>query len=300
MKKVMVTGGLGFIGFHLCQRLLEEGIEVIAIDEMPVDRCHEQEEMQMRLGRNALFQLIENKLEDIDLSNILRNIDVVFHLAAQTKYDGKWPRLAEMIENNVKVTTKLIEACSNKTRIIFASTIEVYGERPGSITERTPTNPTSPYGITKLASEIILEKEAKKKEINYIILRLPTVYGPWQRSDMTFQKLLLGEEVDTVSVDRSILDVVYVDDVIDAFILSATSTLENEIIQISSGQSNEWYTAIEEIIGKTNRFTVKKVKATLSSEKANLMLGFQAKTTLKQGVAKQRQHMKQWHKQLGE
>ncbi|WP_088103545.1 NAD-dependent epimerase/dehydratase family protein [Halalkalibacter urbisdiaboli] len=297
MKKVVVTGGMGFIGFHLCKRLLEEGIEVIAIDEMPSERREQQEEMHLRIGRNALFQLINKKIEDVDnLHAMLSDVDVVFHLAAKTKYDSKWTRLAEVIEQNVKVTQTLLNACHAKTRFIYASTIEVYGARPGLISERTPTNPTSPYGITKLASESII-KEKNNKKVPYMILRLPTVYGPWQRDDMTYQRIMEGVEKELITYDRTTLDLVYVEDVVDAFILAATTDKKNEIIQIASGDSEAWFKAVNKL--GCHKFEKREPAATLSTEKAASVLGFKTKTTIDEGLAKQRQHMTQWQKQQG-
>lgn len=295
MKKALVTGGLGFIGFHLCQRLILEGIEVIAVDEMPVRRKEEQEEMEMRLGRNALLTIVNEKLEKASLSQLVKDVDVIFHLAASTSTDSKWPNLAEVIENNVNLTRKLVEASPETARLIYSSTVEVYGERPGKVTERTPTNPTSPYGITKLASETVIQKTCRKRGIPYVILRLPTIYGPWQREDMTYQQIISG--IGTPAVDRSTLDVLYVDDAIDAFLLAATTTKVNEVFHLSSGQDGAWYEGIRLLEPWNDTFERGRFRTTLAPEKSEAMLGFRAKTALKEGLAKQREHVTQWQKQ---
>ncbi|MFC0469332.1 NAD-dependent epimerase/dehydratase family protein [Halalkalibacter kiskunsagensis] len=294
MKKALVTGGLGFIGFHLVQRLLMEGIEVIVVDEMPQEKNEVQEEMWMRIGRNDLATLLNEKVENIDLLSVLKDVDTIFHLAAQTSSDSKWPKLAKVIENNVKLTKKLVKAIPERAILIYASTVEVYGERPGLITERTPTNPTSAYGITKLASERLIENECKERGISYSILRLPTIYGPWQRSDMTYQQIILGKK--DPEIDRSTLDVLYVDDCIEAFLLAANLHQKNEIFQLTSGQEEAWYEGIR-LLGCREIKKKSKIKTTLSSDKSTTLLGFTPQITLEKGLAKQREHVKQWQNQ---
>ncbi|NEU29693.1 NAD(P)-dependent oxidoreductase [bacterium LRH843] len=295
MKRALVTGGLGFIGFHLCQRLILEGVEVVCIDEMPDAKKAEQEEMAMRLGRNSLLTMINDNVENVKLTDCLKDVDVIYHLAASTSADSKWPKLSAVIENNVNLTRKIVEAIPKKARFIFSSTVEVYGERPGVITERTPTNPTSPYGITKLASESLIKKACQEKEISYVILRLPTVYGPWQREDMTYQQLITG--MTNPARDRSTLDVLFVEDVVDAFLLAATTKKVNEVFHLSTGSEGAWYEGIGLLAQEELPFMRSPIKASLSNEKSEKLLGFRAKTNLKEGLAKQSEHMAQWLKQ---
>ncbi|TWI57218.1 NAD-dependent epimerase/dehydratase family protein [Halalkalibacter nanhaiisediminis] len=295
MKKVLVTGGLGFIGYHLCERLILEGIEVIAVDEYPDRKKAEQEEMELRLGRNALFTIIRGKLEKMEMGTLLKDIDVIFHLAASTSIDSKWSTLARVIDNNVNLTKKLIEASPKTARIVYPSTIEVYGERTGIITERTPTNPTTPYGITKLASESLIQKLCPKRNMSYVILRLPTVYGPWQRDDMTYQQLLLGKI--PPELDRSTLDILYVDDVVEAFLLAASTMKTNEVFHLTSCLDGAWFEGLQLLGVDPELYKKRCLKTTLLAEKSENLLGFQAKTTLKEGLAKQREHVTQWQKQ---
>jgi UDP-glucose 4-epimerase len=294
MNKAFVTGGLGFIGFHLVQRLLSEGMEVVVVDEMPNERKEVQEEMWMRIGRNDLVTLLNDKLENVDLATALKDVDIIYHLAASTSSDSKWTKLTKVIENNVNLTMKLVKAMPEKAKIIYASTVEVYGERPGLITERTPTNPTSAYGITKLASERLIHKECTERGINYTILRLPTIYGPWQRNDMTYHQVIVGKK--DPDIDRSTLDVLYVDDCIEAFWLAATLKQKNEIFHLTSGQEGAWYEGIR-LLGCREIQKTSKIKTTLSSEKSSSLLGFSPKTSLEKGLAKQREHVKQWQNQ---
>lgn len=263
MEKALVTGGFGFIGFHLVERLLSEGIEVIAIDEMPAHKKNVQEEMKMRVGRNALLTIIEEKVENCPLQKWMKEVDVVFHLAASPSEECEWQTLDKVIENNVNVTTKLVNSLHKNIRLVYPSTIEVYGEREGVVTENTPTNPITPYGITKLASENVIKKNCLKKGNPFVILRLPTVYGPWNHHSVP---------------DEPADDVLYVDDVIDALMLAATTKAVNEVYHLTSKNEEE-----------TNE---KERPMILSSEKSKRLLQFTAKTSLQEGLKKLKEHIK--------
>jgi UDP-glucose 4-epimerase len=294
MKKALVTGGLGFLGFHLVQKLLNEGVQVVIVDEITDERREEQEEKWMRIGRNDLVSLLDQNLEQTDFQDIMKSVDVVYHLAASTSNDSKWKKLQKVIENNVNLTKKLVKTIPANAKLIYASTVEVYGERPGKITERTPTNPTSPYGITKLASERLIQKECRNRNIKYNIIRLPTVYGPWQREDMTYQQIITGNR--KPNKDRSTLDVLYVEDCVEAFYLAATKGIPNEVFQLASGVENSWFKGLE-LLECRDLINKNPIKTVLVPDKANNLLGFQPKTTLEKGLAKQREHVKQWQQQ---
>ncbi|MGO4889329.1 NAD-dependent epimerase/dehydratase family protein [Anaerobacillus sp. MEB173] len=297
MKKVIVTGALGFIGFNLCERLLQEGIEVYGIDCMLDDnRKSMQMEKLQYFTRNSQFHFINKSIENINFEEILPGTQVVFHLAAATKTDSKWERLRETIHHNVKCTKKIIQSCTKNTRIVFASTIQVYGERYGVVTESTPTNPITPYGLTKLAGESILLQEQKKRNVPIVILRLPTVYGPWQRPDMTYYQLLMNKDIkqnESIEIDRVVEDIVYVDDVVEALMLAAKTKAENEVFNITSGELDEWYKGRSLITGKdVGNAQNERLRMRISTEKARNVLGFSKKTPLVEGVKKQEEHFK--------
>ncbi|ARK31499.1 NAD-dependent epimerase/dehydratase family protein [Halalkalibacter krulwichiae] len=294
MKKAVVTGGLGFIGFHLVQKLLREGVEVTVIDQIIEEKKEEQEEKWMRIGRNDLVSFVKENIDHIDLKQTFKDVDVVYHLAASTSNDSRWQKLQKVIENNVNTTKKILENLPDRTKFIFASTIEVYGERPGKITEKTPANPTTPYGITKLASERLIQQDCSKRNLPYIIIRLPTVYGPWQRSDMTYQQVIMG--VEKPNVDRSTLDVLFVEDCVESFYLAGKKKVENEIFQLASGIEDAWFKGLE-VLGQKELFPKNPIKTVLLGNKALDILGFNAKVSLEKGLAKQREHVTQWHHQ---
>ncbi|BAB06610.1 NAD-dependent epimerase/dehydratase family protein [Halalkalibacterium halodurans] len=295
MNRVLITGGLGFIGYHLCEALLGQGIDVTVIDHCNDEmRKEEYEEKQLRMGRNALFHFIECSLEHFELSTVTQQVDTIYHLAAHPKREQLWTRLPENQENTLRRIRALTAQAKEGTRLIFVSSVEVYGERSGTITEQSPTRPTSPYGIVKLAAEKLLQKEANKRGLDYMILRLPTIYGPWQRQDMTYQQLLLGRK--EVKDDQSTLDALYISDAINGLLLAGKTKHTNETIQLSSGNVNEWQKGKAHLLNKSWNPSSTPLSPILSNEKAKQLLGFKVITPLKNGLEKQREHVTQWQR----
>ncbi|RXI98264.1 NAD(P)-dependent oxidoreductase [Anaerobacillus alkaliphilus] len=297
MKKVVVTGALGFIGFSLCQRLVEKGIEVIGIDGMVDERLKDlYEEKLLWIGRNSLFQLINKRIEDIDLEEIMKEVDVVYHLAAATSRDRNWGLLRTTIEDNVGVTGKIINACGSNVKLIFTSSTQVYGERTGVITEKTPLNPITPYSLTKMAAESLIKTKSIETNLQYIIFRLPTIYGPWQRSDMTYCQLLTQQLSNTdkkVDYDRVTEDILYIDDILDTLIVAGMKKeCKNEIFNLATGKINEWYRG-KAIIKKDPSLIPndERMHVSINNGKVVKELGFKVSTTLEEGIKKQRDHI---------
>ncbi|WP_096199005.1 NAD-dependent epimerase/dehydratase family protein [Bacillus sp. FJAT-45350] len=299
MKKVVVTGVLGFIGHQLCMSLLEEGYKVYGVDGVELAENKLAEHKLDLIGRNSNFKFINKKIEDVDFKNLLKGIDIVYHLAASTNSDNQWQNLRTTIEHNVRATQRIISACPKKTRFIYSSTVQVYGDRPGVITENAPTNPTTAYGLTKMTGESIILQEKKKKDMNVVILRLPTVYGPWQREDMTYYHLLKGTiektPVTDVCIDRTTLDVVYISDVVDAFLLAGTTKETNETYNITSRKKHQWHKGKQILTNFDYKPSInERLESSLSGEKAKERLGFVPKVSLEEGLKNQEEHMRKW------
>ncbi|MDQ0207928.1 NAD-dependent epimerase/dehydratase family protein [Alkalicoccobacillus murimartini] len=294
MKRAVVTGGLGFIGYHLCQALLENGVQVVCIDQRKAEREHEQDEKVMGMGRNSLFQHLDGDLskENKKIVEEVSTADVVFHLASPSTKDSKWPTMNQISHQACTWIQFLCHSMQEHSRLLFPSTVEVYGDVPGLITENTPLQPTSPYGMIKAEVERCIQKEAEAKSIHYDILRLPTIYGPWQRSDMTFAQLLNEEQ--NVYQDRSTLDVLYVEDVVKGFILAAESTNPSDIYHLTSGQEGQWFQAAESLGAEAEVLKRTHSRSSLSPDKAREQLGFDPTTSLEEGLLKQKDHLHKW------
>ncbi|WP_078555221.1 NAD-dependent epimerase/dehydratase family protein [Bacillus alkalicellulosilyticus] len=295
MKRALVTGALGFIGFHLCERLLNNGIEVIGIDGLlqPENKKIAEHKLDF-FGRNASFILMEKKISEIEDFQFLEECDVIYHLAADLNVEDSWSRIRDMIQNNVEDSRLLAKHCPERTKFIFTSSVEVYGVRTGTITERTPTNPITAYGITKLASELAIKDEAVNRDV--ICLRIPTIYGPWQRQDMCYHQMLVQKitsETIESKPDRSTIDLLYVDDVVDALVKAGESSEKAGIINISSGTNHQWYEGVAHIKGdEMEPPHDKRLHVMISNEKAREVLQFTPSTTIEKGIYHQEETIK--------
>jgi nucleoside-diphosphate-sugar epimerase len=191
----LVTGVAGFIGSTLAESLVASGETVIGVDSFLDYYGREQKERNLRsLSGNSRFELIESPLQRLDLPSLLKKCRLVFHLAAQAGVRASWgTEFSIYTDNNILATQKLLEAAvgSGIEAFAFASSSSVYGDSaPLPMTEDVPLHPVSPYGVSKLAAEKLCELYASNHEVPTVSLRYFTVYGPRQRPDMAFNRLL--------------------------------------------------------------------------------------------------------------
>jgi UDP-glucose 4-epimerase len=235
--KALVTGGAGFIGSHIVDRLIDSNIETCVL--VSGFRSHKHPSVV-----NSSANVIYGDLRDYDsLVELTKGVDVVFHLGGVfSHYVNKYPYLA--IDVNIKGMWNLKSACvSNGVKhIIFASSSFVYGNPTKTpVNEDCPTNPKDMLGITKLAGEKILQS-TYPDSINYTILRLFNVYGPRQCPDELYtsvistwiKRALDGKSLEIHDNGTQSLDFIYVGDVADAFILAMDKLAENGVFNVGS------------------------------------------------------------------
>jgi UDP-glucose 4-epimerase len=191
--KALVTGGAGFIGSHLSERLLGHGAEVIALDcftdyyPRPLKEANVAA-LRLRPG----YRLVETTIADADLPALLDGVTHVFHLAAQAGVRKSWGREFQIYTAlNVDATQTLLEACVGLPieRLVYASSSSVYGDEVTlPMREEVPLHPVSPYGVTKLAAEHLCHLYFVNHKVPTVALRYFTVYGPRQRPDMGFNR----------------------------------------------------------------------------------------------------------------
>lgn len=240
----LVTGAAGFIGSHLCQRLLKEGYEVVGIDCFTdyYPKWIKEKNIQPLL-REKKFKLLSEDLNHLNLKKLLKNKDYIFHLAAQAGVRKSWGQnFSFYIENNIEATQKLLEAVKDSPikKFIYASSSSVYGLCPQlPMSETSPLFPFSPYGVTKLAAENLCFLYFKNYQIPTLSLRLFTVYGPRQRPDMAFHKFLKaateGKQISIFGDGKQTRDFTYIGDVIEAILAALRKGKKGEVYNIGGG-----------------------------------------------------------------
>ena len=306
-SRVLVTGGAGFIGSHLVDRLLNERFEVTVIDNLDTGRlkniAHHQD--------NKNFHFIKGDIRDFTLvKETMKDADAVFHEAAlaSVTLSVKSPLLTNDI--NVTGTLNLLKASSDLhiKRFIYASSAAVYGDTPSPQKKEDMTpNPTSPYGVSKLAAENYVKLFHKVYGLETVSLRYFNVYGPRQRFDIQsayggaitiFTNRLLKNMPPIIYGDgEQTRDFIYIQDVVEANMLALKSkNAAGEVFNIATGTNvsvNQVAEVLKEIM---NRKDLKNVHADprptdirhgyADISKAKRILGFHPKVPLKEGLTK--------------
>ena len=189
--KILVTGAAGFIGSHLCERLARMGHEVTGLDNFSDYYSVELKQQNAMEVAAAGVEMVTMDLVNDVLQDVIRGASVVYHLAAQPGIAAHIP-LETYIRNNIIATHRLVQACLESNPVpyfINISTSSVYGYY-ATVPETSPPAPVSFYGVTKLAAEQLVMAECRKGRLPACSLRLYSVYGPRERPDKLYSKLI--------------------------------------------------------------------------------------------------------------
>ncbi len=240
----LVTGAAGFIGSHLCNRLLQNGARVYGVDSFTDFYPKWIKDLNLRpLLAQSEFEFIPEDILQLDLKKMLERTDIVFHLAAQPGVRASWgENFSIYTRNNIEATQKLLEAAKSVSiqRFIYGSSSSVYGLCPQlPMEESSSLKPFSPYGVTKLAAENLCFLYYKNFGVPCISLRFFTVYGPGQRPDMAFHKffksIAQGKEITIYGDGQQTRDFTYIDDIIDAILSSIESGNTGDAYNVGGG-----------------------------------------------------------------
>lgn len=299
--KVLLVGGLGFIGKRFIRKF--SGIHEIIVYAQHDSILTTKETLDMK---HVLVE--EGGVEDRKIVDIIakHKPDVVIHLAALTGLMKCHENPEEAFRINVYGTFNVIEACSKtRSKLIFISSREVYGNTiNGKSKEDDPLLPNNAYGITKMLGEILVEKESKRSDIDYTILRLTNVYGP--EGDQYGAQVIIKNAINLGKIQilggKQTLNYVYVDDVVDCInLVLSNSKSSRQIFNVGSEYTlsiEQFVEKVVQIIGTRIDIHQMPMRETETSnfkpnlKKAKELLGFEAETSLEEGL---RMTM-QWYK----
>jgi nucleoside-diphosphate-sugar epimerase len=257
----VVTGAAGFVGSHLCTHLLEQGDEVVGVDAMTdfYDVALKETNLAALAAWDS-FSLHRVDLTDAPLRHLLDGAEVVFHLAGQPGVRPSWgSEFAVYAERNIMATQRLLEALRDVPvrKIVYASSSSVYGDAESYPTAETARpRPMSPYGVTKLAAEHLCELYRANFGTPTASLRLFSVYGPGQRPDMAFSRLirasLRGDSFPLFGDGRQTRDFTYVGDVAAAMRAAALSGWTG-VANIGGGSQTSLVEVIQIVASLTGR-----------------------------------------------
>jgi nucleoside-diphosphate-sugar epimerase len=240
-QRYVVTGASGFIGSNFVDNAIAHGCEVCAIDNFS-----DYYDRRVKLSNSTNFEVVDFDLKSDDIENLLNEGDVVIHLAGQPGVrDSFGGSFSFYVEDNITATSRLLEACRKKgiSRMVFASTSSVYGDVTTSSSRETDQlSPVSPYGVTKMAAEGLVNLYARNFGLDVVVLRLFTVYGPRQRPDMAFAKIfqsaLTGNPFRVNGSGEQLRDFTFVDDVVEAIsAVVSTVGLSSRTFNVGGGQT---------------------------------------------------------------
>jgi len=304
-SRVLVTGGAGFVGSHIVDKLLGKGLEVVVIDNLTTGSlrkiAHHEEKGE--------FHFVKGDILDFStVRKTMKDIDAVFHEAALTSVtlSVENPILANEI--NVKGTLNLLKASSDLgvKRFIYASSAAVYGDtKSPQKKEDILTNPKSPYGISKLAAENYVKIFQRLYGLETVSLRYFNVYGPRQRFDINcayggvitiFVNRLLKNMPPIIFGDgEQTRDFIFVDDIVEANMLALNSrTACGDVFNIGTGigvSVNQIAELLKDLLDKKNLKNIYKEPRPTESRhsyadisKAEKTLGFHPKFDVKKGL----------------
>jgi len=316
MRTILVTGGAGFIGSHLCSRLLKDGNKVICLDNFdnfydPNIKIKNVEGMVKHFS--GQFELITGDIRNFEhLREIFKKnpIDLIVHLAARAGVRSSITHPLLYEEVNIRGTIVLLEACKEfgTKDLIFASSSSVYGEN-----QRVPFSekdldiqPISPYGATKRAGELLCYSYHHLHGMNIACLRIFTAYGPRQRPEMAIHKFTRlidsGEKIPMFGDGSTRRDYTYIDDLIEGILSVIDHHRGFEIYNLGESQT----TSLKELIQLIEQALSKKanierlnhqpgdVSVTYADiTKAKRMLRYQPKINMEEGIKR----FAEWYKQ---
>lgn len=252
-ESALITGAAGFIGSHLAERCLSLGWRVTMLDAFTdyYDPTVKERNVARAAG-HPNGTLVRGDLLDIDLRPLLADASVVFHLAAQPGVRSSWDEFATYARRNIEATHRLLAAAVEASieRFVLASSSSIYGDAEALPTrEDVRPRPVSPYGVTKLASEHLADAYHRNFGLQAVAVRYFTVYGPRQRPDMAFSRvisqMLAGQRFEVFGDGLQTRDFTFVEDAVAGTIAAAERGHVGRTYNIGGGSRHSMNSVFE-------------------------------------------------------
>ena len=303
---ILVTGGAGFIGSTLADRALSDGYKVTAVDNFDpfYDKSIKLDNISNAIG-NPNYTFIEANVSDIQtiIDSLDSHVDVIVHLAAKAGVRYSILHPIDYTEANVNGTIKVCDLAQklNVNKIIFSSSSSVYGNNPHTPwTENLELMPQSPYAKTKALSEKYLKDFSDEYDINVLVFRFFSVYGPRMRPEMLMSRIAKciysGEHLKIFGDGSASRDYTYIDDIVECLMRGIKKDCgRHEILNVGNGNPislKELISIFEGITGKKLLCNhVEKIKEESSitwadSSRLQQILGSKPMTKVNEGLGK--------------
>ncbi len=317
-KSILITGGLGFLGSNLANRLSSYGAKLIILDSL--NPLYGGNEFNIDPEFKDKMRIVIGDIRDKGLiDELVTGVDLIYHFAAQVSYIDSNSIPFEDLEVNQRATLNILEACRNfnpKAKVLFASSRLVLGKTATSnITEDTPAEPLSLYGVHKLAAEKYLKMYYNDFGIPATILRLTNPYGPRQQIKHNkyslvgwFVRLALeGKEISIFGEGRQIRNYIFVDDVVEAFVrCGATNNTNGQLYFLGSRENTAFRAMVEQVIETVGSGSIRFVDwpknyervetgdVLIDTSKIRNAIGWEPTVSLKEGIFKTYQYYLQF------
>ncbi len=315
MKRILITGAAGFIGFHLALHLHKRGDFVIGLDNF-----NAYYDTSLKYQREQVLQKLPVHIANIDIRDRTRikeliekhEITHVVHLASQAVVLHSLTQPDDYVDSNLQVFVSILEACRAfpKTKLIYASSSSVYGlnkKTPFAVEDKTD-QPANLYGATKKANEVMAHAYHHLYGLSVTALRYFTVYGPWGRPDMAYyrftRQICEGEPINVFNHGLMKRDFTYIDDIVAGTIAAIDLGAACEIFNLGNHCPISLIYLIQLLEEGLQKKAVRnmlpmqpgEVTETYADiEKSQRMLGFRPAVSLEEGILKFLQWYRSYH-----
>ena len=307
---VLVTGAAGFIGSHLCDRLLADGARVTGIDDFDPYYARALKERNLEGARaQPGFRFVEADINAADLDDVFEGVDRVVHLAALAGVRASFGATFDAyLDANVRTTQRLLEACRrHPVRLfLYGGSASVYGDKATSAVDETYVGiPHSPYGLTKWAAEQLAFTYREVFGLPVAAARIFSCYGPRERPDKAIQLFLTaardGRPITVHGDGTQLRDFTYVGDVVEGLVRALARVPEGAVFNLARGFTRplaDVLTTIRTVTGVDLEVhhgprqpgDVRVTSGVIG--RARELLGYDPRTDLEEGIARQWEHVR--------